>query len=60
MENYILSCRVLGRRIEFDFLEKVKLILLEKYASPIHEINFKETTRNIPAQKFYQKIITII
>lgn len=56
LENYILSCRILGRRIEFDFLEKVNSSLFELYAKKISEIRFKETGKNIPAQNFYKLI----
>jgi FkbH-like protein len=57
LENYILSCRILGRRIEFDFLDMVKVILSDKYSTKIKEIRFKETLKNVPAQNFYKQII---
>jgi predicted enzyme involved in methoxymalonyl-ACP biosynthesis len=60
LENYILSCRILGRRIEFDFLDKVNVILSEKYSAKIKEIKFKETLKNVPAQNFYKQISNTI
>jgi FkbH-like protein len=57
LENYILSCRILGRRIEFDFLDFAKGKIEEIYKRKIDEIRFKITEKNIPAQNFYNQII---
>jgi FkbH-like protein len=56
LENYILSCRILGRRIEFDFFEKVNNTIHETFKKNIEEIRFNRTDRNIPAQNFYNHI----
>jgi FkbH-like protein len=56
LENYILSCRVLGRRIEFDFFDMVKKSIFLKYGREITKIVFKETSKNIPAQNFLKQI----
>ena len=60
LDNYILSCRILGRRIEFDFLDHVKCIIEDIYKRKIDEIRFSKTTKNIPAQNFYNQIIQTI
>lgn len=57
LENYILSCRILGRRIEFDFLDYVKRKIEETYNKKIDEIRFSVTAKNIPAQNFYNQIM---
>ncbi len=56
LENYILSCRILGRRIEFDFLDHVRIRINDIYKSNIDEIRFTKTQKNIPAQNFYNQI----
>lgn len=56
LENYIMSCRALGRRIEYDFYNEVYKMIKEKYNSEWQEIKFKKTDRNKPAEKFYKKI----
>lgn len=57
LENFILSCRVLGRRIEYDFLENVKRVLTKDKGKRIIQIRFKKTEKNIPAQNFYKQLI---
>jgi FkbH-like protein len=52
LENYILSCRALGRKIEYDFFDSVINDLYSK-GYKITEIKFKETEKNKPAQTFY-------
>lgn len=56
IENYILSCRVLGRGVELKFwnivLERIKIDFREKSI----EICFSQTSKNIPALNFYNKI----
>lgn len=57
LENFILSCRVLGRRIEFDFLKYVKNRVLEVYKLELNQFKFSPTLKNIPAQDFYNQLI---
>lgn len=57
LENYILSCRILGRRIEFDFLDKVQDRIKDIYNDKIQEFIFCKTAKNIPAQNFYNQLI---
>jgi FkbH-like protein len=57
LENYILSCRILGRCIEFDFLDNVQDRIKDIYNDKIHEFRFCKTTKNIPAQNFYNQLI---
>ncbi len=55
LRNYLMSCRALGRGIEDNFFEQVLSMLTEKNIS-LTEIQFKETSKNKPAQDFYAKI----
>lgn len=57
LENYILSCRILGRRIEFDFFEYVQDRIKYIYNTEIAEVKFTKTAKNMPAQTFYNQII---
>ena len=52
LENYILSCRALGRKIEYEFFDFVINDLYSK-GYKLTEIKFKETEKNKPAQTFY-------
>jgi len=51
LENYILSCRVLGKKIENNFLDEVLAYLATKEMI-LTEILFKESMKNIPAKQF--------
>lgn len=51
LENYILSCRVLGKKVEIKFLEQV-IAFLKNENFIFNEILFKETTKNVPAKQF--------
>lgn len=53
--NYLLSCRALGRNIEYDFFQSV-MEELKKNKIKLTSIVFKETSKNVPAKKFYQTI----
>jgi FkbH-like protein len=57
LENFIMSCRALGRRIEYDFLKIVKKILIEETGLMFNFIKFKKTEKNAPAEIFYNEII---
>jgi FkbH-like protein len=56
LENYILSCRILGRHIEFDFFDKVNNFVKVTYRKSIEEIKFDKTQKNVPAQNFFNEI----
>ena len=47
IQNYVISCRVLQRRVEYAFLAE-----LLKYGTNIVGINYLKTDRNIPATDF--------
>jgi FkbH-like protein len=55
VENFLMSCRALGKRIEFDFFKRV-FENLEKDSIYIKAIKFKETLKNKPAQEFVKTI----
>lgn len=55
IRNYLMSCRALGRKIEFNFWEYIKQDINHK-GLIFNEINFKKTEKNQPAQIFLQQI----
>ena len=56
LENFILSCRALGRKIEYEFLKMVEDKLILNYGSKFKFIKFEKTEKNIPAVTFYNEI----
>lgn len=52
VDTFLLSCRVLGRKIEFDFLNHI-INDLKKYSIKTIEGIYNQTTRNTPAAEFY-------
>jgi FkbH-like protein len=55
LRNYLMSCRALGRKIEFNFWNYVKQDIQNK-GLIFNEIHFKKTEKNQPAQIFLQQI----
>ncbi len=55
IENFLMSCRALGKRIEDQFYQSV-IDNLAGQNKTINEIRFQETAKNKPAQDFYKKI----
>lgn len=55
LENFLMSCRALGKRIEHRFFDTVVERLKEDNAT-IREIRFRETAKNKPAQDFLNKL----
>lgn len=55
LHNFLMSCRALGRRIEFDFLRNVSKEILVNGRSII-ETQFVKTDRNNPAEDFYLQL----
>jgi len=51
LENFLMSCRALGKRIENDFFEYV-INFFEKKSLHLTEIIFRKTEKNIPAETF--------
>lgn len=56
IENFILSCRALGRNIENKFFDHV-LNDIKKTKIKLKEVKFLKTKRNTPAEKFYKQYI---
>jgi FkbH-like protein len=54
LQNYLMSCRALGKKIEWHFFDFVVNCLKEN-AMDIVEIIFRETEKNIPAKEFLNK-----
>ncbi|MGP8214577.1 MAG: HAD-IIIC family phosphatase [Bacteroidia bacterium] len=55
LENFLMSCRALGKKIEDDFFNFVLQDLKNKNLR-ISAIKFLKTAKNIPAENFYNKI----
>jgi FkbH-like protein len=53
VENFLMSCRVLGRRIENDFYNYVVHDLKDR---KVNRIRFVKTSKNRPAEEFYKQI----
>lgn len=56
VELFLLSCRVLGRGVEHQILNKLIQHALEKKASTLR-VHYKITGRNRPAMDFIEKIL---
>ena len=55
MENYLVSCRALGKKIEYTFFDHV-VAGLGAEGIELQDIRFKENDKNLPAQKFLKSI----
>lgn len=55
IDNIIISCRALGRKIEFQFWDYIKQFIVARGAL-LKEIRFVPTAKNKPAEEFLQKI----
>jgi len=55
VENYLMSCRALGKKIEYKFYDNVVESLLSE-GILLKEIRFKSNDKNIPAQTFLKSI----
>lgn len=55
VENMIMSCRALGRRVEYKFWNYMKSIILEQNLR-LTEVCFVSTQKNMPAKEFYEII----
>jgi FkbH-like protein len=56
MNNYLVSCRALGKKIEWQFFDFI-INYLHENAMNIVEILFRETGKNTPAKEFLNKTI---
>jgi FkbH-like protein len=55
MENYLMSCRILGKKIEYQFFNYV-IDYLKQNNKELIEIKFRETIKNIPVKEFINNI----
>jgi FkbH-like protein len=55
LENYLISCRALGKQIEDKFFNDV-IEIVSKSQNLITSISFKSTQKNVPAQLFTNKL----
>ena len=55
IENILISCRALGRRIEYNFWNYIKKVISQKDLKLVN-IDFAQTAKNKPAQEFYDII----
>lgn len=58
VKNILLSCRVLGRAVEYHLLNYLGKYCLSHQINTI-EIEFIQTSRNVPAQAFLEKVCDI-
>lgn len=56
MENFIMSCRALGRGVERDFFRQVSERLTSRYGRGFDELRFVETKKNAPAKHFHSEL----
>lgn len=52
IDNFLLSCRALGRRVEFEIMKRIIKDLQTRNCTVI-DADFVPTDRNLPAAKFY-------
>ncbi|MBL7933734.1 MAG: HAD-IIIC family phosphatase, partial [Bacteroidia bacterium] len=55
LENYLMSCRALGKNVEFDFYNHT-IETLKKKGLNLKEIIFVESAKNEPARTFLKQI----
>lgn len=55
IDNYLMSCRALGKGVEKKFYYEV-LNLLSKEKLEVKEIRFNPTEKNLPAQQFFNQL----
>lgn len=56
LDSFMLSCRVLGRGVEYKMLQSIGKVAVANNINMV-QINFTETEKNKPAQNFLQAII---
>lgn len=55
IDSLLLSCRILGKRIEFEFMKYIILILKDKGISTL-KAKFIKTKKNIQTENFFEKL----
>jgi FkbH-like protein len=56
LKNYLMSCRALGKKIEWQFFDFI-INYLQENSINLVEILFRETGKNIPAKEFLNKTV---
>jgi FkbH-like protein len=54
VDSFILSCRILGRNIEFKFMSELLRLLQDQSVKMIHA-EFLKTAKNLQVSEFYEK-----
>lgn len=54
VDDFLMSCRVMERKVEYAFLRAIEKRLYELGFHELHA-DFFRTTKNVPAEKFYEK-----
>lgn len=54
IDTFLMSCRVIGRNIEFSFLQKIIEKLSAQYNTNMFKAEYIPTTKNILAKEFYK------
>jgi HAD-superfamily phosphatase, subfamily IIIC/FkbH-like domain len=57
VDTFLLSCRVVGRTVEYAFLKRILLELKNKGGIESVKLNCLPTAKNILAQNFYSSIV---
>jgi FkbH-like protein len=55
LDTFLMSCRVLGRGVEFRFLDAIIRELCERYGTRTIGAEFVPTAKNIPASNFFKE-----
>ena len=53
IDTFLMSCRVIGRKVETKILKEVLEILIEKHEVKSVKMKFNATKKNILAKEFY-------
>jgi FkbH-like protein len=55
LDTFLMSCRILGRSVEFSFIDFIIRWMFEKYGTKNVIAEFIPTLKNIPAKDFFAK-----
>jgi FkbH-like protein len=55
VDTFLMSCRILGRGVEYSFMDFIVKFMFKRYKIDILEAEFISTPKNIPAKDFFTK-----
>ena len=56
LRNFLLSCRALGRNVEYEYMNTLDNLLVRE-SLDLAKIYFTKTDRNLPAEEFYKELL---